>query len=88
MNGLDTRVKKAKNQKLSGKQKKKLDATRDREEGKVRKKTKTERIEGQKRGTGVKALIKKVQVKKAKAKAVKKNEAKMSRAKVKAKGRK
>ncbi|KAF8473555.1 P-loop containing nucleoside triphosphate hydrolase protein [Kalaharituber pfeilii] len=61
--------------KLSGKKKRKLDGERDRVEGRVYKKTKVERMEGQKRGSGVKALMKKVKAKKtaerAKSKAIK-----------------
>ncbi|KAI5808603.1 P-loop containing nucleoside triphosphate hydrolase protein [Peziza echinospora] len=50
-------------EKLSGKKKKRLDGTKDREEGRVFKKSTVQRIEGQKRGSGVKTLMKKVKTK-------------------------
>ena len=73
---------------LSGKVKRKLDSKGEQEDGRVFKKTKAQRVEGQKRGSGAKTLMKKVAVKKAKGKAAKKNEVKMAKAKKGGKGRK
>jgi ATP-dependent RNA helicase DDX27 len=71
-------------EKVSGKKRRKLDGTKDREEGRVYKKTTAQRMEGQKRGSGVKTLMKKVKQKKgdaaqAKGKAERKNKIKMAR---------
>ena len=79
---------KARKQTLSGKVKRQLDSKGEQGEGRVFKKTKVQRVEGQKRGSGAKTLMKKVAVKKAKGKAAKKNEVKMAKAKKSGKGRK
>jgi len=79
---------KAGKKKLSGKVKRKLDSKGEQEEGRVFKKTKGQRVEGQKRGSGAKTLMKKVAIKKAKGKAAKKNEVKMVKAKKSGKARK
>jgi len=71
----------AKKKKLSGKIRKKLDSRGEVKEGKMYKKTKVNRLEGQRRGSGVKRLIKKVTVKQAKGKALKKHVAKKKREK-------
>lgn len=76
---------KAAKKKLSGKLKKKLDNKGEQEEGRIFKKSKAQRIEGSKRGSGAKTLIKKVTIKKAKGKAAKKHEVKMAKEKKKSK---
>lgn len=66
----------AKKKKLSTKIMKKLDSKGEVKEGNMYKKTKVNRLEGQRRGSGVKRLIQKVTVKQAKSKALKRHKAK------------